>query len=337
MLLAACKHGGSKSTIDHGVIVAEKAEVRNSTALVAAPIKELKRGEEVDILERRNVNQREFTRVRIPGDKPIEGWIETRFIISKGIVEECNKLAQEAKDVPSQALGKTKDKLKLRLKPGRNSEVVMMLPAGTKFDIIGRARAERHSEGDDEKSTKVKPVKATGPEPPKFDNWYEVRMDDNSVVKAGWLYAEAVEITPPDAISGLPGAGRRFAAWQPFGTEIDSQTQTERANYIILDRYAYSKDDKSDFERIYIVVWDNDKHEYESIFIEQTRGVYPLKVEANDNGFLFSVPLLNKEEQPALARFQIKHDAKTNKYSVSRVVEPKPKPNKPAIKKPTGK
>src|SRR5438105_12769772 len=93
LLLVACKHT-NKSTMDQGVIIAEKATMRSSTALVATPVKELKRGAEVDILEHRNVNQRDFTLVRVSdGDKPVEGWLESRFVISKRIVDETNKLA----------------------------------------------------------------------------------------------------------------------------------------------------------------------------------------------------------------------------------------------------
>src|SRR5256885_8495057 len=103
LLLSGCKHNSSKSGAiinEPGVIIAEKAQVRNSTALVAAPLKELKRGDTVNILEKRSVNQREFLRVRVEGDKPVEGWLESRQVISKKIVDECNKLAEEWKDVP---------------------------------------------------------------------------------------------------------------------------------------------------------------------------------------------------------------------------------------------
>src|SRR5438105_1604632 len=97
--VSACKKKGAE-VIDQGVVIAEKAEVLNSTALVATPLKELRRGDEVDILERRSINQREFTHVRVSGDKPVEGWMETHFVISKRIVDECEKLAKEWKDIP---------------------------------------------------------------------------------------------------------------------------------------------------------------------------------------------------------------------------------------------
>ncbi|MBL8150664.1 MAG: hypothetical protein JNN15_12125, partial [Blastocatellia bacterium] len=57
----------ANTTGEPGVIVSEKAKLNNSTALVAAPIKELKRGETVEILEQKSVNQVDYTRVRISG------------------------------------------------------------------------------------------------------------------------------------------------------------------------------------------------------------------------------------------------------------------------------
>src|SRR5215467_11729467 len=92
--ISACREKGSE-IIDRGVVIAEKAKVSNSTALVATPLVELKRGDEIDILEHRSVNQRDFMRVRVGADKPIEGWMESRFVISKRIVDESEKLDKE--------------------------------------------------------------------------------------------------------------------------------------------------------------------------------------------------------------------------------------------------
>lgn len=327
LLLTACK-AGSNSVIDDGVIVAEKAEIRNSTALVAAPLKELKRGDQVAILARQTVNQREFVRVRTDDDKPVEGWLEARVIISKKIVNECDKLAEESKDVSVQAIARTKDKLKLRLKPGRDTEVVTLLPASTKLEIIGRSRVERHSSNEGESET------ASAGET-KYDNWLKVRLEDNPVIKAGWLYAESVELLPPDAIAGLPGAGRKFVAWQGFGDVTDSESGEKKKHYIILDKYAYSKDDEIDFDRIYIVVWDNNTHGYSSIFIEsQLRGLYPLKFEDRNIDYVFTVPLFDKQKAVVPTKYLIRKDAKSDKLSVTKYMEPKPpkakSPKKPA-------
>lgn len=299
------------------MIIAEKAPVRNSTGLVAATIKEVNRGEVVGIIERRSANQQDFIHVRVNGEKPIEGWVESRFIIPKKIVDECNKLATEWKDIPTQAIGKNKDKLKLRLAPGRSSEVVTLLTAGTKIEIVGRVRAERQADSNDKND------KANSDS--KFDAWYKVRLNDSPVIKAGWLYADSVELTPPDAIVGLPGAGRRFVAWQAFGEINDSESGVPQKNYIILDKYAYSKEDEIDFDRIYVVSWDLETHAYKSIHIEtQLKGLYPLKVDSETSGYIFSVPLIDKQKNSINARYKITGDATTNKWNVSRVVEAKP-------------
>ncbi|KAF0249412.1 MAG: hypothetical protein FD167_1182 [bacterium] len=325
LFLTACQLA-SKPVIEQGVVVAEKVEVRNSTGLVAASIKEVKRGQVLDILERRTANQQDYIQVRIPGENTMEGWMEARFIISKRIVDECNKLAQGWKDTSTQATGKTKDKLKLRLNPGRSSEVITLLPANTKLSIVGRARAERQG---DEKPTN------TANEGNKYDDWYKVRLEENPVIKAGWIYADSVEITPPDAISALPGAGRRFIAWEAFGEVTDPETSTTEKNYIILDKYAYSKEDEIDFDRIYVIAWDLASHGYKSILIEsQIKGLYPLKVEKTPTSYLFNVSLLNKEKKTIVTRYQIKlEDEAANKWLATKIQEPKPTTSKPAKKK----
>jgi hypothetical protein len=323
--LTACQLA-SKTVLEQGVVVAEKAELRNSTGIVAASIKEVKKGQTLDILERRTANQQEYVQVRIPGQENLEGWLEARFIISKRIVDECNKLESEWKEIPTQAIGKTKDKLKLRLSPGRNTEVITLLPANTKLNIVGRTRAER---GGEEKSSDPKN------EGTKYDDWYKVRLEDNQVIKAGWIYADSVEITPPDAIVSLPGAGRRFVAWEHFGEEVaDSETSSTQKNYFILDKYAYSKEEEIDFDRIYVIAWDLETHGYKSILIEnQVKGLYPLKVEKTSTGYIFDVPLINKQNEPVVTKYQVKlEDAATNKWIAAKVQEAKPDPSKPTKK-----
>jgi hypothetical protein len=156
------------------------------------------------------------------------------------------------------------------------------------------------------------------------------------VIKAGWLYADSVEFSTPPAVSALLGAGRRFSAWRAFGKVSDPQTNNEESHYIILDKYAYSKDEDIDFDRIYVVVWDIQTHAYQSIYIEsQIRGVYPFQGEAQGDDYVFRVNLLNKEEQPVPANYIVKRDPKTNALRVSRVVEKVTKPAKtPAKSKP---
>jgi hypothetical protein len=316
--LTACNSKGGSEPIDRGVIIAEKAQVSSSTALVTTPLTELKRGDEVDILEHRSVNQREYTRVRVVGDKPLEGWMDTYVVISKRIVDECQKLADEWKDISTQASGKTKDKLKLRLKPGRDSDVAFLLPAATKVEVLGRVRTERRASDSDSESKSTD----QSAEPVKYDNWYKVRLGPDYLIKAGWIYADSIELSPPDQIAGLPGAGRRFVAWQPFGKVLDTETKNEEINYIILDKYAYSKDEDIDFDRIYVVAWDTNKHGYGSIHIEsQLRGLYPLKLTPKDGGYIFTVQLLDKNKAAVPANYAIKQSPKTNQWDVERIKE----------------
>src|SRR6266404_6659961 len=73
-----------------GVVVARRAEIRSSTAVVAADLLEVNRGDEVDILDsvdvvdpQDNTRKERWFRVRSHNEQSTEGWIEARNIMSK--------------------------------------------------------------------------------------------------------------------------------------------------------------------------------------------------------------------------------------------------------------
>src|SRR5437667_11537330 len=105
--------------------------------------------------------------------------MEAHYVISKRIVDECRKLDDQWKNIPIQATGKTKDKLKLLLKPGRDSDVIIMLPAGTKVDILGRTRTVRRIDSDS-----VEKMTGKTSEPVNLDTWFIVRIGGESLIMA---------------------------------------------------------------------------------------------------------------------------------------------------------
>src|SRR5688500_20288911 len=85
LLLLGCQTLASKSST--GVIVARRAQIRSSTAVVAADLLQVNRGDIVDILESTDVadpsdNTREerWLRVKARDEDTIEGWIEARDV-----------------------------------------------------------------------------------------------------------------------------------------------------------------------------------------------------------------------------------------------------------------
>lgn len=317
LLLTSCTSQTRNEAVEQGVVIFEKAQLLASTALVSTPIKELKRGDTVDILERQTVNQREFVKVRYTpsGEKAIEGWLESRHVLNKPLLDESNRLAKEWESISTQARGRTKDKLKLRISPSRDSGVLTLLPSNTQVEIVGRVRSERKLEVDDGQK--------------RFDRWYKVRLGDEYLTKAGWLYADSVELTPPEAIAALPGGSRRFAAWMEFGGVADEQTARTESHYIILDKFTFSRDDEIDFDRIYIVVWKPDIHAYGSIYVESgLRGLYPMEYKNEGEKGVLTVQLIDKKAGQISARYLILTDPKTGQIYVKKETKKETKKEK---------
>src|SRR5437667_8454102 len=109
-----------------GVVVARRAQIRSSTAVVAADLLEVNRGDVVDILDsvdvtdpQDNSRKERWLRVRSHSDESIEGWIEARNIMPQDTLESSRKLAGEDKDVAGQATGQLRASSNLRLTPDR--------------------------------------------------------------------------------------------------------------------------------------------------------------------------------------------------------------------------
>ncbi|MCS6884701.1 MAG: SH3 domain-containing protein [Acidobacteriota bacterium] len=305
LLLFSCITDKPDRPLEQAVVIFDKAKLLTSTALVTTSLRELKLGEEVEILERQTVNQREYVRVRYKpvGEDFLEGWLEGRQVLSKRLLSESRKLAEESSSIQVQARGRTKDKLKLRLSPSRDSEVLTLLPASTEVDILERVRTER--------------IVDTGER--RFDRWYKVRLGNEYLTRAGWLYADSVEIKAPEAIAALPGGSRRIAAWVPFGSVIDDQTGREEYHYIILDKFTFSRDEEIDFDRLYVVIWDNKIHGYGSIYVESgLRGIYP--VDFNKQKGILVLKLIDKKtSQVVPVTYLLAKDPKTDRYYVKKI------------------
>src|SRR5205807_2952007 len=110
MLLAGCsaiaRTGGS------GVVVSHTAQIRSSTAVVAADLLEVNRGDAVDILDSLdipdptdNTKKELWYRVRARDVEKTEGWIEARNIMPDNVLGKSRKLADEDKGIQPQGAG----------------------------------------------------------------------------------------------------------------------------------------------------------------------------------------------------------------------------------------
>src|SRR5258706_14965929 len=147
LLLSGCSTLASRSNT--GVVVSRNAQIRSSTAVVAADLLGVNRGDVVDILDSidipdpsDNSKRERWYRVRAQDTDRTEGWIEARNIMPDKVLENARKLAEEDKATPAQATGQLHAGSKLRLTPDRNNSdnIMMMLDSGSSFQIIGWKR-----------------------------------------------------------------------------------------------------------------------------------------------------------------------------------------------------
>src|SRR5437763_5579910 len=120
LLLLGCKTLASKNTT--GVVVARRAQIRSSTAVVAADLLQVNRGDQVDILDSTDVadpsdNSRKerWLRVKARDEDATEGWIEARNVMPEDVLADSQKIADQDKDTPAQASGQLRASSNLRL------------------------------------------------------------------------------------------------------------------------------------------------------------------------------------------------------------------------------
>ena len=135
-----------------GVVVARRAQIRSSTAVVAADLLEVTRGDAIDILEFQdvqdpsdNTKKERWLRVQARDDDSTEGWIESRNVMPDEVLQASRKLAEEDKGVPAQASGQLRASSNLRLGPDRtgNENIMMRLDSGSSFEIVSWSRVPK--------------------------------------------------------------------------------------------------------------------------------------------------------------------------------------------------
>src|ERR1700752_2842382 len=135
-----------------GVVVARRAQIRSSTAGVAADLLQVNRGDQVEILDTTdvvdpndNTRKERWLRVRAHDEDSTEGWIEARNVMPEDVLEASKKLAAEDEGISAQATGQLRASSNLRLTPDRsgNENIMMRLDSGSSFDIVGWKRVPK--------------------------------------------------------------------------------------------------------------------------------------------------------------------------------------------------
>ena len=307
-----------------GFIVARSAQIRSSTAVVAADLLEVNRGDVLDILDSMDVpdpsdnsKKERWYRVRARDTDRTEGWIEARNIMLDKVVENSQKLANEDKGITGQATGQLRASSNLRLTPDRanNENIMMRLDSGSSFEILGWKRVAKPAGAEtSESDTAPKPGTAqpsnrtsaqeeedNQEEQEPNELWYKVRLSPSiSPAPEGWIYGKQVELTVPSDIIYYR-RGREFVAWKRLDDEsTDDATRTKDVgresrpgSWVILEKSAAKeghKPDEPEFDRVYVLGYDKrDQDHYTAYLSEDLEGYLPLRVEGRGANKTFSV------------------------------------------------
>lgn len=325
---------------DTGVIVARRAQIRSSTAVVAANLLEVARNDQVDILDTSTVPDtgEKWLRVRAHDEESTEGWIEARNVMPDTVLESSRKLGEEDKDTPAQATGQLHASSNLRLTPdrGSNDNIMMKLDSGSSFEIVGWRRVPKPGASETiESDTAPKPGSGPASSPkggkdvdaekePEEPNelWYKVRLAPAiSPAPAGWIYGKQVELTVPSDII-FYRTGREFVAWRRIDDEASEgndsgrnkevQKETKPGSWVILERSRSSgprKLDEPDFDRIYVLGYDkHDQKHYTGYRSPDLQGYLPLRIEGRNPNKTFTVKVKGDDGKINDAQYSLYRD-----------------------------
>src|SRR2546423_10376523 len=350
-LLAGCS--AIARTGRSGVVVSRTAQIRSSTAVVAADLLEVNRGDSLDILDSLevpdpsdNTKKELWYRVRARDVDKTEGWLEARNIMPDDVLEKSRKLADEDKNIQAQGTGQLHASSNLRLSPDRSKDdnIMMRLDSGSSFEIIGWTRVPKLKGAEsNESDTAPKPgtgsnKKSTGgdeenPEDQETTElWYKVRLAPSiSPAPEGWIFGKQVELTVPSDIIYYR-TGREFVAWRRLDEEMTDEAATTKTkdvaresrpgSWVILEKSSQKEPHKigePDFDRIYVLGYErHDQDHYTAYRSPDIEGYLPMRVEGRGANRTFTVGIKDDSGQVKDVTFNLYRD----EHGVMRVTAP---------------
>jgi hypothetical protein len=345
-LCAGCSTLAKRS--DTGVVVARRAQIRSSTAVVAADLLEVGRGDTLDILDFQDVQdptdnskKERWLRVQAHDEDSTEGWIESRNVMPDDVLKNSRKLADEDKNVPAQASGQLRASSNLRLTPDRsgNENIMMRLDSGSSFEIVGWKRIPK-PKSSEAIETDIAPKagsaqqgtargnkdKGDENEPEETNElWYKVRLPTSiSPAPAGWIYGKQVELAVPSDII-FYRTGREFVAWQRLdGDSSDAATSSPKdkdaakeakpGSWVILEKSSSNQPhtlDEPDFDRIYVLGYDKrDQEHYTAYRSPDLKGFLPARVEGRPDNKTFTIRVQDDNGQINDVQYTVFKDAR---------------------------
>jgi hypothetical protein len=330
-----------------GVVVARRAQIRSSTAVVAADLLEVDRGDAVDILDFQdvqdpsdNTKKERWLRVQAHDEDNTEGWIESRNVMPDDVLQASKKLAEEDKGIPAQATGQLRASSNLRLSPDRNGNenIMMRLDSGSSFEIVGWKRVPKPKSSEviesdvapkagsaQQGNTRGNKESQDENEPEESNEvWYKVHLASlASPAPAGWIYGKQVELAVPSDII-FYRTGREFVAWQRLdgdsSTEADGSKGKDAAkeakpgSWVILEKSSSDQPHtigEPDFDRVYVLGYDKrDQEHYTAYRSPDLRGYLPCRVEGGADNKTFTIRVQDESGQVSDVQYSVYKDGR---------------------------
>lgn len=317
--LACCSKAASLN--ETAYVVPEKLKIRSSTAQASRVVGELKSGDRVTITGRA-IAEDGAAWVKVKSPEIESGWAETRNFVKEEIVQESRRISEKVRDIQTQAIGKSKATLKLRLTPDRSdgANVATALPSGTILEIVGRERKPKPAN----LTTEVEGEAAAGktsknPAEIRYDDWYLVRLKDYAVLPAGWIYGGSVGLEIPSEILYFSSSGRRITGWQMIGTVTGDDGKTGE-HYLVMERKVLGADESVDFDRVKVLAYDPESRNYSTPFREDVTGRFPVTLKMAGTRGQLQLIKIDKNNQTQTLVFEIEM-LEGGKVKVSRPVK----------------
>ena len=289
-IMASCSQGSAQD--EKAFVVPERLRLKSSTAQAARSVGELRSGDQVTVVDRANAEDGESWS-KVEGPNGESGWIRSLTLVRREIVEKSRQIAAEIKDIPTQAVGKSNAKLKLRLSPDRTDDenVATTLPLGTEFEIVARERKPRPTriEGKGE-------AKEDSESNVRYDNWYKVRLKDYAILPAGWIYGDSVALEIPPEIFYFVSSGREIVGWQRIGTVTGGDNRSGE-HFLAIERKNFGADEGVDFDRVKVLAYDPATRDYSTPFREDVAGRFPVTLKMDGSRGYFQIIVVDKSGQ----------------------------------------
>lgn len=238
---------------------ARKVTVFSSNAQVKQTLAEASFGDRLEVLSRSG------DAVQVRTAAGIEGWANSRDLMSADIWQRTRDMTAEARKSTVQAQGHTKVLTNLRIEPGRDAERVFQLPRDTAISMLKRSSVDvpvtsNGSAADDENSSE--------PLTTRKEDWLLVLAHTKDVGDvAGWVVGRFVALDLPQPLPDYTSsAGMRVTGYLELNRVADKGGQT-RPQYLVFGTHG-TEGDACDFVTLRVFTWGNKRSRYETAFVD---------------------------------------------------------------------